>query len=72
MTTKQDSIISSQLVASSLQDTSTNASFISSICCNSITSTNLPSTIGRTTAAIVPSFALPGVDIVIYEKANDS
>ncbi|CAF1464570.1 unnamed protein product [Rotaria sordida] len=71
MTTKQDSIISSQSATSSLQDTSTNASFISSICCNSITSINLPSIIGRTTAAMVPSFALPEVDLVIYEKVND-
>ncbi|CAF4302385.1 unnamed protein product, partial [Rotaria sordida] len=71
MNTEQNSSIASQSKTSSLQDTSTNISFTSAIDCDSIISTNRPSTIGRTTAAIVTSFALPGVDIVICEKAND-
>ena len=38
--------------------------------CNSTKSLDYPSTKGRTTAAIIPSLKLPGVDVVIYEKVN--
>lgn len=32
---------------------------------------DLPSTMGRTTAAITPSSILPGVDVVIYEGLDE-
>ncbi|CAF3104712.1 unnamed protein product [Rotaria sp. Silwood2] len=71
MSNEQDSIISSQSTTSNHQDSSKNLSFTLSID-NSIRSLNQPCEIGRTTTTIVPSLAIPEIDIVIYEKVNKS
>lgn len=59
----QSSSMSSDSATSSMQDLDTNMSSTSS-------SSYIPYTAGRTTAALVPSSTFPGVDVVVYEKPN--
>jgi hypothetical protein len=66
----QNTIISAQIITSNLPVTSPLTSS-TSLVCDSTVSFPLHSTEGRTTAAIVPSLTLPGVDIVIYETVDD-
>ncbi|CAF2076144.1 unnamed protein product [Rotaria magnacalcarata] len=60
----QSSSMSSDSSTSSMQDLDTNMSS------SSTSSSYIPYTAGRTTAAIVPSSTFPGVDVVVYEKPN--
>jgi hypothetical protein len=72
MDVEQDKISSVPSTTSSLHATgstasSTSESYDLEVQLSSFSS----STEGRTTAAIVPSLSLPGVDVVIYEVVNN-
>ncbi|CAF3790439.1 unnamed protein product [Rotaria sp. Silwood1] len=71
MDAESGSIPSAQPVSSNHQDTSYDLSFTLSTH-HSMRALNQPYTIGRTTAAIIPSLAIPDVDMVIYEKVHPS
>ncbi len=62
-------IIDFQSTTSNLHNTDQLTSS-TSLLCNS-TVPLVTSTAGKTTAAIIPSTAFPGVDIVIYETVDD-
>jgi hypothetical protein len=66
----QHAIISSHSTTPNRQDAFANGSTTSSIC-NSTILLPLPSTLGRTTAAITPSQVFQGVDVVQYEAIVD-
>ena len=72
MNLEQETTISTQTARSNFDvifPFTSSAPLTSSVCDSIIL---LPcSTQRRTTAAIIPSLVVPGVDVVIYEKVND-
>jgi hypothetical protein len=70
MDVERDTDVSTSSSASSLHATGTSVSSTSELY-NLLMSLTPSSTKGRTTAAIIPSLTLPGVDVVIYEAVDD-
>ncbi len=71
MDVEQDKIISVPSTTSGLHATGSTASCTSESYDLAVLLSVSSSTEGRTTAAIVPSLTLPGVDVVIYEVVNN-